>query len=167
MPGAIIQHAQLPTRELYCCLLRTNQLSHADSPKLVRAHQKAPHGQKEIQEPASQSYYISDAILLLSPIGQQRFGDDFTFSSNDNVYEVSFETNQIKLKDGSMLPEYEMSVCVSMKPGNVFYRLYRAAKYLSGYCSCYGDFDSFEFTQTDAEKLHLIVSGLSTHRAVH
>ena len=52
--------------------------------------------------------------------------------------EVSFETNQFELKDGSMLPEYEMSRCVSMKPGNVFYRLYRAAKYLSGYCSCYG-----------------------------
>ena len=92
---------------------------------------------------------------------------DFTFSSNDNAYEVSFETNQFELKDGSMLPEYEMSVCVSMKPGNVFYRLYRAAKYLLGHCSCYGDLDSFEFTQTDAEKLHLIVSGLSTHRAVH
>ena len=105
--------------------------------------------------------------MLLSPIGHQRFGDDFTFSSNDNVYEVSYETYQFELKDGSMLPEYEMPVCVSMKPGNVFYRLYRAAKYLSGYCSCYGDFDSFEFTQTDAEKLHLIASGLSTHRAVH
>lgn len=85
---------------------------------------------------------------------------NFTFSSNDNVYEVSFETYQFELKEGSMQTEYEMSVCVSMKPGNVFYRLYRTVKYLSGYCSCYGDFDSFEFTQTDAEKFHLIASGL-------
>ena len=80
---------------------------------------------------------------------------------------MRFLSRLIELKDGSMLPEYEMSVCVSMKPGNVFYRLYRAVKYQSGYCSCYGDFGSFEFTQTDAEKLHLIASGLSTHRAVH
>ena len=85
---------------------------------------------------------------------------NFTFSSNDNVYEVSFETYQLELEDGSMQTKYEMSVCVSMKPGNVFYRLYRTIKYLSGYCSCYGDFDSFEFTQADAEKLHLIASGL-------
>ena len=85
---------------------------------------------------------------------------NFTFSSNDNVYEVSFETYQLELEEGSMQTNYEMSVCVSMKPGNVFYRLYRTVKYLSGYCSCYGDFDSFEFTQTDAEKLHLIASGL-------
>lgn len=85
---------------------------------------------------------------------------NFTFSSNDNVYEVSFETYQFELIDGNMQTEYEMSVCVSMKPGNVFYRLYRTVKYLSGYCSCYGDFDSFEFTQADAEKLHLIASGL-------
>ena len=40
------------------------------------------------------------------------------------------------------------------------YRLYRTAKYLSGYYSCYGDFDSFEFLPTDAAKLHRLVSGL-------
>lgn len=85
---------------------------------------------------------------------------NFTFSSNDNVYEVSFETYQFELIDGNMQTEYEMSVCVSMKPGNVFYRLYHTVKYLSGYCSCYGDFDSFEFKQADAGKLHLIASGL-------
>lgn len=27
---------------------------------------KSPRGQKEVMEPASQSYYISDAILLLT-----------------------------------------------------------------------------------------------------
>lgn len=40
------------------------------------------------------------------------------------------------------------------------YRLYRTAKYLSGYYSCYGDFGSFEFLPTDAAKLHRLVSGL-------
>ena len=84
----------------------------------------------------------------------------FTFLSTDNVYEVSFETFQDKLKDGSILTDSELSVCVWMKPGNLFYRLYRAAKYLSGYCSRYGDFDSFEFVQNDAWKLHRMVSGL-------
>lgn len=47
-----------------------------------------------------------------------------------------------------------------MKPGNVFYRLYRATKHLLGYCSCYGDIDSFEFKQADAEKLHRMVKGM-------
>ena len=85
---------------------------------------------------------------------------DFTFSSKENVYEVAFEAYQDTLADGSVQTEYEMSVSVSLKPGNIFYRLYRAAKYLSGYCSCYGDFDSFEFMPTDAVKLHRIVTGL-------
>ena len=85
---------------------------------------------------------------------------DFTFSSTENVYDVALEAYQDTLPDGSIQTEYEMSVSVSLKPGNIFYRLYRAAKYLSGYCSCYGDFDSFEFLPTDAVKLHRIVNGL-------
>ena len=84
----------------------------------------------------------------------------FTFCSKENVYEVAFEAYQVTLNDGSIHSEYEISVCVSLKPGNLFYRLYRTAKYLSGYCSCYGDFDSFEFLSADAAKLHRIVSGL-------
>lgn len=84
----------------------------------------------------------------------------FTFCSKENVYEASLEAYQYTLNDGSIQTEYEMSVCVSLKPGNILYRLYRAAKYLSGYCSCYGDFDSFELMPTDAVKLHRIVSGL-------
>ena len=84
----------------------------------------------------------------------------FTFCSKENVYEVSLEAYQDTLNDGSVQTEYELSVSVSLKPGNVFYRLYRAAKYLSGYRSCYGDFDSFEFLSTDAVKLHRMVSGL-------
>ena len=84
----------------------------------------------------------------------------FTFCSKENVYEVAFEAYQVTLNDGTVHFEYEISVCVSLKPGNVFYRIYRAAKYLSGYRSCYGDFDSFEFLPTDAAKLHRMVSGL-------
>ena len=84
----------------------------------------------------------------------------FTFSSNENVYEVALEAYQDTLADGSVQTEYEMSVSVSLKPGNIFYRLYRAAKYLSGYRSCYGDFDSFEFVQNNAWKLHRMVNGL-------
>lgn len=84
----------------------------------------------------------------------------FTFLSTDNVYEVSFETFQDKLKDGSILTDSELSVCVWMKPGNLFYRLYRAAKYLSGYCSRYGDFDSFEFLSVDAAKIRSMAEGL-------
>ena len=85
---------------------------------------------------------------------------DFTFSSNENMYEVSFDTYQNKLEDGSIQTEYELSVSVSLKPGNVFYRLYRTAKYLSGYRSCYGDFDSFEFMPSDAAKFRSMVSCL-------
>ena len=85
---------------------------------------------------------------------------DFTFCSDENVYGVAFETYQYTLNDGSVRTNFEMSLSVSLKPGNVFYRLYRAAKYLSGYCSCYGDFDSFEFKQDDAAMLHRMVSGL-------
>ena len=84
----------------------------------------------------------------------------FTFCSKENVYDVALEAYQDTLPDGSIQTEYELSVSVSLKPGNVFYRLYRAAKYLSGYRSCYGDFDSFEFLPVDAAKLHRIVSGL-------
>ena len=84
----------------------------------------------------------------------------FTFSSNENVYDVAFEAYQDTLKDGNAHTEYEMSVLVSLRPGNVFYRLYRAAKYLSGYRSCYGDFDSFEFLPADAANLHRMVNGL-------
>ena len=85
---------------------------------------------------------------------------NFIFSSNENVYEVSFNTYQNKLEDGSIQTEYELSVSVSLKPGNVFYRLYRTAKYLSGYRSCYGDFDSFEFMPSDAAKFRSMVSCL-------
>lgn len=83
----------------------------------------------------------------------------FTFCSKENVYDVALEAYQDTHNDGSIRTE-ELSVSVSLKPGNILYRLYRAAKYLSGYCSCYGDFDSFEFMPTDAVKLHRIVSGL-------
>ena len=84
----------------------------------------------------------------------------FTFCSKENVYEVAFEAYQVTLNDGSIHSEYEISVCVSLKPGNVFYRLYRTAEYLSGYCSCYGDFDSFEFLPTDAAKIRSMAEGL-------
>ena len=84
----------------------------------------------------------------------------FTFCSKENMYDVALEAYQDTLPDGNIQTEYEMSVCVSLKPGNVFYRLYRAAKYLSGFRSCYGDFDSFEFLTADAAKLHRMVSGL-------
>lgn len=84
----------------------------------------------------------------------------FTYCSTDNVYEVSFETYQNTLEDESILTQSELSICVSMKPGNLFYRLYRTTKYLFGYCSCYGDFDSFEFKQAEAWKLHSMVSYL-------
>lgn len=84
----------------------------------------------------------------------------FTFCSNENVYDVALEAYQDTLNDGSIHTEYELSVSVSLKPGNILYRIYRAAKYLSGYRSCYGDFDSFEFLTADAAKLHRMVSGL-------
>ena len=84
----------------------------------------------------------------------------FTFSSKENVYDVALEAYQDTLNDGSIHTEYELSVSVSLKPGNILYRIYRAAKYLSGYRSCYGDFDSFEFLSTDAVKLHRMVNGL-------
>lgn len=83
----------------------------------------------------------------------------FTFCSKENVYDVALEAYQDTHNDGSIRTE-ELSVSVSLKPGNILYRLYRAAKYLSGYCSCYGDFDSFEFMPTDAVKLHRMVNGL-------
>ena len=85
----------------------------------------------------------------------------FTLCSKENVYEVALETYQYTLADGSIQTEYKLSVSVSLNPGNIFYRLYRAAKYLLGYCSSYGDFDSFEFMPTDAAKLHRMVSGLN------
>lgn len=75
----------------------------------------------------------------------------FTFCSKENVYEVALEAYQYTLNDGSVQTEYEMSVCVSIKPGNIFYRLYRTAKYLSGYCSCYGDFDSLSLCRLICE----------------
>ena len=84
----------------------------------------------------------------------------FTLCSKENVYEVALETYQYTLADGSIQTEYELSVSVSLKPGNIFYRFYRAAKYLSGYRSCYGDFDSFEFLSVDAAKIRSMVSGL-------
>ena len=84
----------------------------------------------------------------------------FTFCNKENVYDVDLDAYQDTLLDGSIRTEYELSVSVSLKPGNLFYRLYRAAKYLSGYCSCYGDFDSFEFLPADAVKLRSMVSGL-------
>lgn len=85
----------------------------------------------------------------------------FTFCSKENVHDVALEFYQYTLNDGSIQTEYELSVSVSLKSGNIFYRLYRAAKYLLGYCSSYGDFDSFEFMPTDAAKLHRMVSGLN------
>ncbi len=76
------------------------------------------------------------------------------------MHDVALEFYQYTLNDGSIQTEYELSVSVFLKPGNIFYRLYRAAKYLSGNRSCYGDFDSFEFLPTDATKIQSMVSGL-------
>lgn len=84
----------------------------------------------------------------------------FTFCSKENVHDVALEFYQYTLNDGSIQTEYELSVSVSLKSGNIFYRLYRAAKYLSGYRSCYGDLDSFEFLPTDATKIRSMVSDL-------
>lgn len=49
---------------------------------------------------------------------------DFTFCSNENVYNVALKAYQDTLPDGSVLTEYDMSVSVSLKPGNVLYRFY-------------------------------------------
>ena len=85
----------------------------------------------------------------------------FTFCSKENVYAVALEGYLYTLNDGSVKTEYEMSVCVSLKPGNIFYRLYRTAKYLSGSHSCFGDFDCCEFMPTAAAKVHRRVCELS------
>lgn len=73
------------------------------------------------------------------------------FCSNDNVFTFAVEKHDC-LDDNRS--DVESSISVSMKPGNLFYRLYRAVKHVFGYRSCYGDFDSFEFTENDADKLH-------------
>lgn len=75
----------------------------------------------------------------------------------DTVHKLCHTTAPLQLHMNDNL-----SVCVSMKNGNMFYRIYRAAKYLFGYCSCYGDFDSFEFMQTDAFRLHRMASVLKS-----
>lgn len=84
----------------------------------------------------------------------------FTFHSKEYVYDLAYETSQHTLLDGSVLIDHDTWLSASMKPGNVFYRLCRATKYLCGYRSCYGDFDSFEFLPADAAKLHRMVRGL-------
>lgn len=74
------------------------------------------------------------------------------FYSKDHVFTFAVEKHDCL--DDRTLSEIESSISVSMKPGNVFYRLYRAVKYVFGYRSCYGDFDSFEFDEKDADRLH-------------
>lgn len=74
------------------------------------------------------------------------------FYSNDNVYTFAVEKHDCL--DNNTLSDIESSISVSMKPGNLFYRLYRAVKHVFGYRSCSGDFDSFEFNEEDADRLH-------------
>lgn len=74
------------------------------------------------------------------------------FYSKEHVYTFSVERHDCL--DNDELSDTESSITASMKPGNLFYRLYRAVKFVFGYRSCYGDFDSFEFTENDGDKLH-------------
>lgn len=80
------------------------------------------------------------------------------FCSNDNVFTFAVEKHDC-LDD--YRSDVESSISVSMKPGNLFYRLYRAVKHVFGYRSCYGDFDSFEFYEGEADKLHDFVRSLA------
>ena len=74
------------------------------------------------------------------------------FCSNDNVYRFAVERHEC-LNDKT-LSGIESSISVSMKSGNLFYRLCRVVKHVFGYRSCYGGFDSFEINEEDADKLH-------------
>ena len=74
------------------------------------------------------------------------------FYSKDNVY--TFAVEKHKCLDNGDCNDTERSITVSMKPGNLFYRIYRAVKHVFGYRSIYGDFDSFVFNEEDADKLH-------------
>lgn len=77
---------------------------------------------------------------------------NWQFYSKENVYTFAVERHDCL--DNYELSDTEGSITVCMKPGNLFYRLYRAVKHVFGNQSCYGDFDSFEFNEEDADKLH-------------
>lgn len=74
------------------------------------------------------------------------------FYSNDNVYIFAVEKHDCL--DNSNLSDIESSITVNFKPGNLFCRVRRAVKHVFGYRSCYGDFDSFEIIEEDADRLH-------------
>lgn len=74
------------------------------------------------------------------------------FYSKDNFY--TFDVEKHDCLDDSTLSDIESSITVNFKSGNLFYRLYRAMKHVFGYRSRYGDFDSFEFNEEDADWLH-------------
>lgn len=84
------------------------------------------------------------------------------FYSNDNVYTFAVEKHDCL--DNSTLSDIESSITVNFKSGNLFYRVCRAVKHLFGYRSCYGDFDSFEFYEEDADKLHDFIKSLAAKR---
>lgn len=84
---------------------------------------------------------------------------NWQFYSKENVYTFAVEKHDCL--DNDELSDTESSITASMKPGNLFYRLYRAVKFVFGYRSCYGDFDSFEFTEDDADKLHDFIKSLT------
>ena len=80
------------------------------------------------------------------------------FCSNENVY--TFAVEKCDCLDDNTSSDIEGSVTVSLKPGNLFYRICRAVKHVFGYCSCYGDFDSFEINEEDADKLHNFIKSM-------
>ena len=74
------------------------------------------------------------------------------FYSKDNVYTFAVEKHDCL--DDSTLSDTESSITINFKSGNLFYRLYRAMKHAFGYRSRYGDFESFELNDEDADRLH-------------
>lgn len=56
----------------------------------------------------------------------------------------------------------EVYVSVHLRPGNFWYRLKNAFRYLLGKRSIYGDFDEFIFKKEDADRLQSIVDKLKS-----
>lgn len=90
----------------------------------------------------------------------------FTYDMESKEYIHTLSICRIEfITEPSLGMDYEVSHKVSIKKSSIGGRIVKSIKYICGYRSCYGDFDSFTLTSKDVVPLRKFVTLLKTIEA--
>lgn len=85
----------------------------------------------------------------------------YDIESRENIHNLSIFKREC-LSEPSLGIDYDVIHKVSMKNGSIVERFLKSIKYLCGYRSCYGDFDSYTLTRKDVNSLTQFLTILKT-----